>query len=141
MGSFKGGVCGLMRSWGIFSMGVLPLRGNGMLSQIIQIKFPRTYQKLHCKEESYRFRGQREPSVQTDRHNDILLLLYKNIMLMNISIINSFNFTFQKQYNSMIFTKIIDIIFCYFRPDLLISLLLWQTLNPTPWPYSEFLVR
>ena len=38
---------------------------------------PRTYQKLLCKEEPYRYSGERDPSVQTDTqtHTDTVTLL------------------------------------------------------------------
>ena len=37
-------------------------------------KILRTYEKLPCIEEPYRCSGQRDHSVQTDRHTEILLL-------------------------------------------------------------------
>ena len=46
----------------------------------IFINPPRTYEKLHCKEEPYWFSGQRDPLLQTDRqtHTQILLHLCKH---------------------------------------------------------------
>ena len=44
----------------------------------IVIILPRTYEKLHCKEELYRFSGYRDPSIQTNKQIDILLLYYKD---------------------------------------------------------------
>ena len=32
------------------------------------VVIPRTYEKLNCKGETYRFSSLRDPSVQTDRH-------------------------------------------------------------------------
>ena len=34
----------------------------------IAIKFPFTYEKVHCKGELNRFNGKRDPSVQTRKH-------------------------------------------------------------------------
>ena len=49
----------------------------------IAIKLPRTFEKLHCKGESNRFRGKRDPSVQTDKD---LLHLYQDKTRMTTSI-------------------------------------------------------
>ncbi len=47
--------------------------------------FLRTYKKLLCKVETYRFSGYRDPTIHTDRQTkrqtDILLLYYKVIIL------------------------------------------------------------
>ena len=45
----------------------------------IVIRLPWTYQKLYCKEEPYRTYGYRNSSLNTNRHKDILLFLYKNV--------------------------------------------------------------
>ena len=40
---------------------------------------PRTYKKLHCKREPYRFSSQRDPLLHTQ--TDILLLLYSDVII------------------------------------------------------------
>ena len=47
----------------------------------IVINLPRTYEKLHCKGEPYRFGGQRDLLALTDRHP----LLYYKIYIMKIN--------------------------------------------------------
>ena len=47
-----------------------------VLSPKIVIKFPRTYKKLHCKEEPYQFSCYRDPLVMTDRLKSFIILIW-----------------------------------------------------------------
>ena len=48
------------------------------------MNLPRTYEKLHCKGEGYRFSGYQDPSVHKDRYTLIMLLLYKDLLIKKI---------------------------------------------------------
>ena len=48
------------------------------------MNLPRTYEKLHCKGEGYRFSGYQDPSVHKDRYTLIMLLLYKDLLVKKI---------------------------------------------------------
>ena len=48
------------------------------------MNLPRTYEKLHCKGEGYRFSGYQDPLVHKDRYTLILLLLYKDLLIKKI---------------------------------------------------------
>ena len=51
---------------GAISLGVLVIQTQKIVTNLL-----RTYEKLRCKGESYRFSGQRDPLVHTDRQTDI----------------------------------------------------------------------
>ena len=48
----------------VASRGEISWEGGGTLLPIV-INLPQTYEKIHCKEEPYRFRDYRYPSVRT----------------------------------------------------------------------------
>ena len=57
------------------------LRAISLERVVVVVYLPKTYEKLPCKREPYRFSVWRDPLVHRDRHTEILLLFYKDIFI------------------------------------------------------------